>query len=191
MKAVFWEGTAMQNFKTSNIMENVAKLKHKPVRLSGYLGQASSDDAVHLYPEIDPGRYFVIPKTCIIDVLAVEGDKNERMTVLVDATCEVECIVREHKRAEVYLAGGAKPCGCTPPSPGTGTIGRSLDEHFIALAKLLVSLGIDKFDCNTFGRGGSMPAGCCAAWNRLLSDIASGGNGIFAAEYLVAACTAG
>lgn len=179
----------MADINTSKIMEKVANLKRRPVRLSGYLGQASDDSAVHLYPQIDPGRYFVIPKSSVIEVLAAGTGEDERVTVLIDGAAEVECVVREYKLAE-DLQPGKSPCGCGQPDgtdTGADPVGKSLAEMFIDLATVLTTMGVRDFDCSRMGASG-LAHGCCEAWNALLQAIAKGGNGVEQAEYLARAC---
>jgi hypothetical protein len=178
----------VEDVKVNKLIEKIAKLKQKPVRLSGYLAESAEEDALHLYPNLDPGHYFAFSKDCIVDIFPTAGDTTDHVTVLLDATCEVECVIREHKRAS-DLAGGTKlktACGCAPS--GAGTSAMDFQDHLISLARLLLSMGIDQFDCKKFGSTSGLAHGCCAAWNDLLSDIKNGGNGIFSAEYLERAC---
>ncbi len=172
----------MANAKTSKLMTRLEKLKHKPVSVSGYLTDGPDKDTFHLYPAIDPTRYYVIPKDGIVETIPLSGDENDRLTVLIDASIEIECVARETKRAsELESCGKKPPCGCQPTDSGER---KKVQDAIIQLARLLLSLGILQLDCATWeGQGGI--ASCCRKFNVLLQVLLEGQTGIGEANQFI------
>lgn len=105
--------------KRSDLIRKISELKNKPVRISGHV--VPEDDAeeitIKVYPELDPGRYYVVEKSCIIEVLP--ADEEDRLTILVDPTCDIECVSRKRLSAADLDRKFAQTTCCKDPLPET------------------------------------------------------------------------
>jgi hypothetical protein len=170
----------------SGLIEKIVGLKRKPVQVVGYLSPNGTEpDSLRLYPELDPTRYFVIPKKCVFHVQPAPRDSDERVRVFLDPTCEIECVSKEHRLAtEINGCLGKSPCGCAPPN-GTVSIPR-IRETIMGIVRFLLLFGVKEFTCQ--GYGSSVTVGCCQAWNKLLAAVDRGESGWSELEVLVASC---
>lgn len=176
--------------ETSALIGKISKLKRKPALFSGYL-KSKGDKKILLYPELDPRSYYVIETDCIIDIFPTEHDKRGHVTLLVDPSCEIECVAREYILATDLESSQSKwPCNCKP-SDDPNIVFAKKDEArqaVIAIAKFLIDNGITELDCTRTFAGSSAAIGCCQAWNRLLRAIADGGNVFNAANGVLSHC---
>jgi hypothetical protein len=180
------------DIETGALIEKIAKLKYKPISLSGYvIAEGGKQGAtLLLYPRLDPGCYYVIDRTCIVDIRPTPGDERGHVTVLLDAECELECVCREHLHAaDLRCEKPKSPCGCKPSDDVVVLEDRKdeLRNFFIAWGRFLLSQGIDQLDCGRWVLAGG-EHGCCQAINGLLRDLKDGGEGFDTANYVLAGC---
>lgn len=165
------------NIESNVIIEKIATLKHKPVKLVGYVMDVSEDDTrVRLYPELDPGFYHVFNKDCIL--IKLDGDgKQDKVSLLLDPECEVECIAKVTVNAELAASGR-----CTMPFAKRrnevkdnfcdeitiiALIRAPYPTRILRLAQYFADKGT-KLDCRAVS---SAYIGCCRMFNQLIDLV--------------------
>jgi hypothetical protein len=169
----------------NDLMAKIAQSKRPPVQVRGYFLPHDADpESVRLYPALNPTRYYVIPKKCIVHLQTNPSDPQAIVTVLLDPKCEIECVTRQIVPAgEIAQCRNSKPCRCG--TTDTGTLGRYVSVSLVlSIARLLLALGIDHINCFAIGWDGK----CCEAWNTLLAAMSSGRSGADEAFDLILDC---
>ncbi len=177
---------------SSELIEKISKLKEKPISISGYLLVDESDkkEILKLYPALDPSRYYVIQKDCIIDTFLSENDENKYVTLLLEAKCEIECVERQFIRScDLVNKQSNIPCGCISPDEFDIVFSKKdLRRFVLRMARLLASLGLDgDFKCRAGRDSVSVP--CCEAWKDLVEALDTPGEA-GAAQWVEASCFA-
>ncbi len=179
------------DFQTNPVLAKLKNLDSPPVTLHGYIGDVS-DTSLSLYEQLDSSSYLVVPRAAIAHSAVVSSDdRGERVTLYIERSAKLCRITKT-----CFDAGQLdehQDCGCPKPQKPGGDIHRTRDENIadlIRLARDLLWWGIDSLQCNRTGVDTAVK-GCCIEFNRLLTDIKNGGNGIYHAGNIVDACYMG
>lgn len=166
------------NIEKNKVIEKIAELKCKPVQLFGYtMDDKEGDSRMRLYPELDPSFYYLFNKDCILAKL--DGDeKSDKVTLLLDPECEIECVSKWTANTELGASGQyGKLCGVRVCHESEGNfcdeiviiamVRSPYQARILQLAKHFAEKG-RKLNCNT---GNPARIGCCRLFNRLIDLI--------------------
>jgi hypothetical protein len=143
------------------LIDRMASRKCKPVALSGYVGPDEYDSRrLRIYPGADANHYYVVDLTCPIEMVVIPDDPHDRVTVIVEATSEIETVTRQRVPAGMLSPRqGSRAPRAAAPDGAPGLV--------IALARTVRHAGADPEN----GDAGSASQRALHAWNTLLDAL--------------------